>query len=306
MIVGAPAARSTDPTRRVSGAASTGRPSPAWVRELVARRLREARLLGRRLYAGERALPSFLVVGAQRGGTTSLFRWLCDHPQVQAPLEKEIQFFTLEWQRGLDWYGRHFDTILPGRVTFEASPYYLYHPLAPARVAATLPAARLVALLREPVARAWSHHHHVTALGYETLPFAEALAMEPQRLAGEEARLVANPSLTSHAHRHYSYLDRGRYHVQLERWQAACPDRLLALHSADLFRDPHATFQRVLEFLELDPWRPPTYDNRSRHRGGDTASPMPGELARSLRAGFLEANARLQPLVEFDLGSWAR
>ena len=145
------------------------------------------------------------VLGTQRGGTTSLYRWLAGHPQVQSPLDKEIQFFSVEWSRGIDWYRCHFGPTGDGRLNFEASPYYLYHPCAPARAASVLPKAKLVALLRDPVSRAWSHYHHNLRLGLESLTFADAIAAEPERLAGEAERLQADPTAVSFAHRHHSY-----------------------------------------------------------------------------------------------------
>jgi len=275
---------------------------------MAATRWRAARLAGRQLADlvadEERALPGFLILGAQRGGTTSLYRWLAQHPQVARPLEKEVQFFTLDWGRGLDWYRRHFPAATEGRVTFEASPYYLYHPLAPKRVAEALPDAKLVAVLREPVARACSHVEHNRRLGLEHLPFAEAVAAEPGRLAGEERRLMEDPTAVSHVHRHHSYLDRGRYHRQLARWDAACPGRLLVLESESLFRRPDATFQRLLSFLELDPWRPPSYENGSRHQTGEDAA-VPERLAAELRRKLAVDRGALQSRVDFDVSRWA-
>ena len=165
----------------------------------------------RRRHAVDRALPGLLVLGTQRGGTTSLYRWLAGHPQVQPPLDKEIQFFSVEWSRGIDWYRCHFGPTGDGRLNFEASPYYLYHPCAPVRAASVLPKAKLIALLRDPVSRAWSHYHHNLRLGLEPLSFADAIAAEPERLAGEAERLQADPTAVSFAHRHHSYLDRSRY-----------------------------------------------------------------------------------------------
>jgi hypothetical protein len=223
-----------------------------------------------------------IVLGAQRGGTTSLYRWLAAHPGVHAPLEKETQFFTTEWARGLDWYRCHFGLAGTGLKNFEASPYYLYHPCAPARAASIVPNARLIALLRDPAARAWSHYHHNCTLGLETLPFEDAIAVEEQRLAGEAERLEADPTYVSFAHRHYSYLDRGRYGPQIARWRAVTGDNLLVLRSEDLFAEPHRTFQRVLEFCGLAPWCPERYENASRH-----GTPVP-ELSERLHAELLE------------------
>ena len=257
----------------------------ARLRDAAGRRWRAARVGVRRRHALDRALPGLLVLGAQRGGTTSLYRWLADHPQVHPPLDKEIQFFTLEWSRGIDWYRCHFGPTGDGRLNFEASPYYLYHPCAPDRAASVLPRAKLVALLRDPVSRAWSHYHHNLRLGLESLSFADAIAAEPERLAGEAERLQADPTAVSFAHRHHSYLDRSRYGPQVVRWREAAGDRLLVLRSEQLFDEPHRTFQRLLEFLELDPWRPPDYE-RLAPDGADAsdARTAPGRAERGVQA----------------------
>ena len=242
----------------------------------------------------DRALPGLLVLGAQRGGTTSLYRWLADHPQVHPPLDKEIQFFSVEWTRGIDWYRCHFGPTGDGRLNFEASPYYLYHPCAPDRAASVLPKAKLVALLRDPVSRAWSHYHHNLRLGLESLTFADAIAAEPERLAGEAERLQADPTAVSFAHRHHSYLDRGRYGPQVARWREAAGDRLVVLRSEQLFDEPHRTFQRLLEFLELDPWRPPDYGRASRRTA--STPPMPERLRAELSVGFRRSADAAPPL----------
>ena len=141
-------------------------------------------------------------------------------------------------------------------------------------------------MLRDPVARAWSHYHHNLPLGLESLSFADAIAAEPERLAGEAERLQADPTAVSFAHRHHSYLDRSRYGPQVARWRAVAGDRLLVLRSEQLFDEPHRTFQRLLQFLELDPWRPPDYERASRRDGADTsdARAAPGRAERGVPA----------------------
>src|SRR5436189_26280 len=124
-----------------------------------------------------RPLPDFLILGAQKAGTTALYAYLRWHPQVTGPSFKEVSFFDRHYARGERWYRAH----LPVRrraVVGEASPSYLFHPLAPERVARMLPEARLIALLRNPVDRAFSHYQHEVALGREQLSFEDALAGE--------------------------------------------------------------------------------------------------------------------------------
>src|SRR5207248_4207503 len=141
----------------------------------VRRSLAAFRVLLRRPTARLRATPDFLVVGAQRSGTTSLFRYLAAHPAVGAPVRKEIQYFTLHYQRGDGWYRTHFPMTGRQRVTFEATPYYLFHPAAPQRAASSVPHAKVIVLLRDPVSRTFSHWQHNASRGLEHLGFEAAL-----------------------------------------------------------------------------------------------------------------------------------
>ena len=150
--------------------------------------------------ASARRLPDFLVIGAQRAGSTSLFAQLCEHPGVAAPSHKEIHYFDLQSFRGLRWYRSHFPPAgrSRGRITGEASPYYLFHPAVPARVAEALPDVRLVALLRDPVARAYSQYQLSVRDGHETLGFEEALASRAGA-AGRRGGAAARPTAPTEA-----------------------------------------------------------------------------------------------------------
>jgi hypothetical protein len=204
-----------------------------------------------------RGLPSALIIGAQKGGTTSLFNYLVEHPDVLPPLTKEVHFFDLHYARGVTWYRGRFPythLLRSGSLTVDASPYYLVHPHAPERAVRLLPQARLIAVLRNPVDRALSHYQHEVRSGREPLSFEEAIEREPERLAGEEDRMRADPSYYSYAHHRYSYLRRGLYLEQLRRWVECFPrSQLLVLQSEDLFQDPEAAMAVVHRFLGLRP-----------------------------------------------------
>src|SRR4029079_15986763 len=124
--------------------------------------------------ASARRLPGFLVIGAQRAGSTSLFAQLCAHPGVAAPSHKEIHYFDLQSFRSMRWHRSHSPPAAAarGRITCEASPYYLFHPAVPARVAEALPGVRLVAILRDPVAPADSQQHLSVRHGQQELLLA--------------------------------------------------------------------------------------------------------------------------------------
>jgi hypothetical protein len=257
-----------------------------------------------RVTAGARPLPTFLVLGAQKAGTTALFAYLREHPDVTGPAWKEVSFFDRHYARGLRWYRGNFP--LGGRragAVGEASPSYVFHPLAPERVRATVPDARLIVLLRNPVDRAHSHYQHEVALGRETLSFEEALAREPERLAGEVERLTADPAYFSHAWWNYTYASRGRYAEQLERWLALFPrEQLLLLLTDELGADPTGTYGRVLRFLGVAPHDLGAYPRIFERE----YAPMQPETRARLGGSFAEPNRRLAELLGRELPpSWS-
>ncbi|USR90714.1 sulfotransferase domain-containing protein [Phormidium yuhuli AB48] len=197
-------------------------------------------------------MPDFLIIGAQKGGTTSALHYLSQHPQIEVAPQKEVHYFDLNYSQGLSWYQQQFPNPNPDILRGEASPYYILHPDVPRRVAADFPHIKLIALLRNPVERAISHYHHAIKEGLETLPLEDAIAQEPIRLAGEAQKLQDDPNYHSYAYQHHSYLIRGEYLNQLQRWWAHFPkQQLLILHSDDLYQQPQATLNRMLTFLNL-------------------------------------------------------
>jgi len=249
--------------------------------------------------AAIRPLPDFLILGAQKAGTTALYAYLRRHPQITGPSWKEVSFFDRHYARGEAWYRGNFPNSLRARgLVGEASPSYLFHPLAPERVASMLPEARLIALVRNPVDRAFSHYQHEVALGREPLSFEDALAAEDERLRGEEERMLADPAYFSHAWWNHTYRARGRYAEQLERWLAVFPrERLLVLPSDDLLDDPAGAHGRVLEFLGAPPHRLDSYPRVFERQ----YEPMSPDTRARLAAEFAEPNRRLYALLGRNL-----
>jgi hypothetical protein len=206
----------------------------------------------------------------------------------------------------MGWYLTHFPKIKedngsPERVpiTGEASPYYLFHPHVPARVRALLPDVRLLVLLRNPVERAYSHYHHEVIRGYETLSFEEAVAQEEERLAGEETKMHLDPRYYSLSHQRYSYLARGLYLEQLERWMRHFPrEQFLILQSEILYRDSEACLRAVCEFLGLPLLK-------LSHYGKTYAGNYPkmnAVTAEHLKAFFKPHNERLYRFLNTNFG----
>ncbi len=255
-----------------------------------------------------RPLPDFLIIGAQKAGTTALYAYLRWHPGITGPSFKEVSFFDRHYARGPLWYRAH----LPSRprqwparrrdgkwpLVGEASPSYLFHPLAPERVAALMPDARLVAVLRNPVDRAFSHYQHEVALGREPLSFEDALDAEDERMRGEVERMVSDPSYFSHAWWNYTYVSRGRYAEQLERWYAALPrEQILVVLSDELSEQPAETYARVLAFLGARPHELSSFPRIfSREYEG-----MAPETRRRLDAEYAEPNRQLADLLGREL-----
>ncbi|MGI9601685.1 MAG: sulfotransferase domain-containing protein [Acidimicrobiales bacterium] len=283
----------------MSGRSALGRVS---LPRPVRRGVRNFTTAMRRPTARMRVLPTFLIIGAQRSGTTSLFYYLERHAQVFGPVRnKGVHYFDTDFDRSDAWYRSHFPrrallerSELPYAVG-EASPYYLFHPEIPGRVSALMPAVQAIAILRDPVERTISHHHHELARGNEHLPLDKALAAEQERLAGEAERLAAEPTYVSTAHMHHSYVARSQYAPQIERWlEHVAPAQLLLLRTEDLQSEPEQTLRRVTDFLGVDP--PPTADYpKYNERSYEDVDP---ELVDELRKGFAASEARVAELIE--------
>lgn len=242
--------------------------------------------------------PEIVVVGAQRAGTTTLFRLLSDHPQLRRPtVDKGTGYFDDGYGHGRRWYRAHFPLRIAGtrrRAAFECSGYYLFHPLAADRIARDLPDAQVVVMVRDPVARAHSAHRHERARGFEELPFAEAVAKEAVRTAGTAEALVADPRTRSFAHRHHCYLQRGEYALQIQRFvDALGPDRVHVVDADALFADPVSEWVDLQRRLGLDVHRPETVGRWNERPG----APLPHDLQRSLRDHFVEHDAALERLM---------
>jgi Sulfotransferase family len=188
-------------------------------------------------------LPSFIIIGAMKAGTTSLADYLRDHPDVYLPKMKELNFFVDQvtdpedirvhnWHRGVEWYARQFRDGTGTRMRGEASPNYTKMKAVPgtaARMASIIPEARLIYLVRDPVERIASHHRHLVAAGRERRPLGEAVATSPR------------------------YLDPSMYAKQVAEYRNYFPsDRILVVVAEHLWARRDETFRSIMEFLGLE------------------------------------------------------
>jgi hypothetical protein len=213
---------------------------------------------------------------------------------VIAPLRKEVHYFDLNHGQGEAWYRAHFGRQGEPGLNLDASPYYLYHPAVPARMHALLPDAKLIVLLRDPVRRAYSHYWHERDKDRESLSFEDAIAAEPARLGQSEAQLATGELASSREHQLHSYLARGRYAEQLERWYAHYPrEQVLVLRFEDFVGAPLAGLNRTLEFLGLPPMTTLDLEARNTRK----YPPMSEETAARLRDYYAPHNRRLEALL---------
>jgi len=205
----------------------------------------------------------------------------------------------LNYRRGLGWYRACFRNTPALRtakqLTFDSAPYYIFHPAAPARTAADPPDVKIIALLRDPARRAFSHCVHERSRGRERSSFEQALQAEDGRLQGEEQRLRDQVDYNSFTHQRFSYRARGHCAEQLERWLKSFDrERILILKSEDLFADPTTELERVWAFLNIAPIASvvPRHQNQTTYR----ERVKPDTLAR-LTAHFREANRSLPQIA---------
>jgi hypothetical protein len=259
--------------------------------------------------AGSGKLPDFLIIGAQKAGTTYLYHLLTRHPFVDPAKQKEVHYFDVHFGKGNDWYRSHFprETWREDRriLTGEASPYYLYYPHAARRASQVVPHARLIVLLRNPVDRAYSDYQHKFREGREPLrSFQEAIDAEEQRLRGEKEKLLADEDYASPNYRRFSYLSRGVYVDQLKEWRKYFDkDQLLVLKSEDFLERPADTLASVHEFLGLPLWEAgdllgddPELSHKGSYRELDPA------VRERLKSYFEPHNQRLYEFLGVDFG----
>lgn len=209
--------------------------------------------------------PNFIIIGTVKGGTTSLYNYISEHPQVLPATEKEVRFFNKQFEEGKDWYFAHFPPIPKGQnfLTGEASPTYIYEDKVAARIAAMVPDVKLIAVLRNPVDRAVSHYYMLKKLGQENRSLENAIEGEMEVLSK-----VTNESLEEVSFRDkMGYLRCGLYVYFLQQWaQEFSQNQLLILKSEDLYEKPEETMKQTFDFLKL-----PNYEN------GDYKNYFPGD-----------------------------
>jgi hypothetical protein len=236
-----------------------------------------------------------------RGGTTSLYAYLTDSPEVVGALRKEIHFFDLYYSKGWVWYLSHFPIQSSRRfLTGEASPNYLFYPESIQRIVEKLPEVKLIALLRNPIDRAYSDYQVEVATGYESLSFEDALSRECN-IHDDRWQLKDLREKSPDERNHFSYLSRGIYVAQLRPWlENVSRDRFLVIKSEFFFNDPGKVLTQVRSFLGL-----PADDRKIFKKFNEGQyKPMSVDIRARLRAFFAPYNDELSRLLGMDFSEW--
>lgn len=225
--------------------------------------------LGRPVAAMFLPSPSFIIVGAQKAGTSALHNYLCQHPDVKAPSEKEIRFFSHghRYCLGSGFYKAHFPILKSREVTFDATPSYLYYPKSAQRIKSMTPNAKILVALRDPVERAYSQWNMYSQLLAKDSTFNFPIASKEARealvalktengfadlntvLAREEETMGSDQPCPEP-----SLLRRGLYLEQLKPYfELFGKQQVMLIESNELKQNTHGVLQRVLNFLELAP-----------------------------------------------------
>jgi hypothetical protein len=254
------------------------------------------------------ALPDFLVIGVGKGGTTFLYHLLTQHPLVEAAATKEVHFFDNRFGEGVEWYRQNFPAPRPkdGRttVTGEATPF-MFHPHVPQRAGQVVPEARLIALLRNPVDRAYSHYQQVvrrigTPLTFEEVVEKEKRLLEASHVEGHRPEEYFAAEDGSSSTFTGSCIYKGIYVDHLARWAEHFDrEQMLILKSEDFFARPQEILRQVFAFLDLPEWEPdPSVFERKRNTR--PYEKMDPETRRKLEEYFEPHNQRLYEYLGRD------
>ncbi len=218
-----------------------------------------------------RVLPDFLIIGVQKGGTTSLYNYLSEHPDIISARRKEVHFFDQHFRMGVPWYRGNFPTVM-----------YKYY-----------------------IERIRSHN---ISWGHEKLSFEEALALEEERIREGKEKAAADENYHNFSYQRAAYLARGIYVDQLQRWMSLFPrEQILLLRSEDFHKDPAEIYKKTLAFLNVPVFEPENLRRgyKQYNMSKDTPSKMDPAIRKRLVEYFEPHNARLYEFLGINFG-WDR
>lgn len=253
----------------------------------------------------QRVLPDVLIIGAQKAGTTSLYNYLVQHPDIFPSYRKEVHFFDNNYKKGEAWYRAFFPTKREKEAqeskgksfhTIDASPYYMFHPHVAARAKKLVPNAKIILILRDPVDRAVSHYNHELRKGTETLAMPEAFKTEEKRISAGLDKMLKDESYNSLAYNQFSYLKRGKYIEQIQAWKQHFADEQMRIVMYDDFvADTQGIMDEMFSFIGVEPMKLSGLDKRHNQHAHSTKADS--ELVQYLSGQFKPFNQALFELL---------
>jgi hypothetical protein len=244
-------------------------------------------------------MPDFLIIGASKCGTTSLFNYIIQHPEVIRGRKKEIHFFNHHYNKGITWYRKQFPLLKNRKgyskkaITGEATPNYLYRHEIPQKVHESMPNVKLIVLLRDPVERAFSHYQHrerkrIMTKSNVKEEFEEAVKEQIEVINSSEEVI------------HKSYIYQGLYVEHLKAWMNIFPkEQFLIIKSEELFTNPEKIVDEVFDFLDLYPLKLTEYHH---YHAGNYKDVMTPEIRSTLVDFFKPYNKKLNKFLNRDFG----
>ena len=253
-----------------------------------------------------RPLPDFIIIGANKCGTTSLYEYVTQHPKIKGGIFKELHFFDRysRYKKGLRWYRYHFPIRVKSDAfqVGEATPEYLFNPAVPKRIYEVIPNAKFIVLMRNPVDRALSHYQHSKRAGVEDLPFEEALRREKSRIESVLKNIEKNPKYENKEYEQYSYLSRGRYEEQIKRWlRYFSKDQFIFLKSENLFNNPQKVSNEVFDFLNV---RRFNIEKKKAYNSGNYDEEISPKLKNKMEKYFEKGNSNLEKVLGKSIDWW--
>jgi|SaaInlStandDraft_2_1057019.scaffolds.fasta_scaffold08118_3 hypothetical protein len=245
------------------------------------------------------ALPDYLIIGAVKSGTTSMYSYLIQHPDIEPALTKQIHFFDQFYGRGIKWYKSNFPIKLSmnKKITGEATPFYFIHPDAPKRIHELIPNVKLIIMLRNPIDRAFSHYQMEYRHEKEKCSFEDALENENSRIEGQFEKLLNDSNYYNHDFFSRSYCHTGMYYNHLKRWMNIFPKEQCFIIDSDRFNEePDLWYNKTLKFLNQKEFHLEEYKKMKKAK----YSPVKDQTRKKLQEFFEPYNEKLYKLIDFN------
>jgi len=241
-------------------------------------------------------VPDFIIIGGAKCGTTSLYSYLGEHPQILLPHKKEIKFFDEKFELGLAWYLAHFPPIMDNKnwLTGEASPSYLEYSQVAVRMSQLLPQVKLIVLLRNPGERAVFLYYYQLPTRKKKEPLAEVLGWEMKKLEG-----LTEGEIMELGRRYPNNILGSLYYYKIKNWMNVFPrEQILILQSEKLYNNPEKVMEEVYEFLGIEHCQGKGYPQYNKRN----YSPISDELRKRLTRYFRPHNQKLEEYLgmKFD------